>query len=237
MNILLLYPKFPDTFWSFKHVLKFIRKKASLPPRGLLTVAAMLPAPWAKRVVDLNVRRLRRKDLAWADLVCISGMIAQRDSARELIARCRAAGRTIVAGGPLFTLEHEQFPEVDHFVLNEAEDTLPEFLRDIAQGGARRVYASAGFPDLRRTPAPMWELADMRRDASMRAQFSPRLSMESLMAFVRANLRLGFLGRERVHYWRLLLWTLRRRPSRLTLAVTLCIYGRRFRKICKVLET
>ncbi len=169
---MLLYPKFPDTFWSFKHALKFIHKRASLPPLGLLTVAAMLPAPWAKRLVDVNVRKFREKDLAWADLVFVSGMIAQRDSARELIARCRAAGKTIVAGGPLFTVEHEQFPEVDHFVLNEAEETLPEFLRDLESGGARRVYASANFPDLRQTPAPLWELAGLQRYATMSLQFS-----------------------------------------------------------------
>jgi radical SAM superfamily enzyme YgiQ (UPF0313 family) len=172
MKVLLLYPEFPDTFWSFKHALKFIGKKASLPPLGLLTVAALLPVEWSKRLVDVNVRKLRAQDLAWADVVFISGMIAQRDSARELIARCRAAGRTIVAGGPLFTLGHEEFPEVDHFVLNEAEVTLPEFLRDFAQGAARRVYASPEFPDLRQTPAPLWELAELKRYASMSVQFS-----------------------------------------------------------------
>lgn len=172
MNVLLLYPLFPDTFWSFKHALKFIRKKASLPPLGLLTVAAMLPAQWVKRLVDVNVRKLREKDLAWADVVFISGMIAQQASACELIARCRAAGKTIVAGGPLFTLGYEQFPDVDHFVLNEAEVTLPEFLSDFARHAARRVYASTEFPDLRRTPAPLWELADLPRYADMSLQFS-----------------------------------------------------------------
>jgi len=172
MKILMLYPEFPDTFWSFKHALKFVHKRASLPPLGLLTVAAMLPEAWAKRVVDLNVRKLRERDLAWADVVFVSAMIAQRNSARSLIARCRAAGKTVVAGGPLFTLEHEDFPEVDHFVLNEAEATLPEFLRDLERGGARRVYASAVFPDLHQTPAPMWELADLRRYATASLQFS-----------------------------------------------------------------
>lgn len=172
MNVLLLYPEFPDTFWSFKHALKFILKKASLPPLGLLTVAAMLPTEWGKRLVDVNVRKLRENDLAWADVVFISGMIAQRDSAHGLIAHCRAAGKTIVAGGPLFTIEHEQFPAVDHFVLNEAEVTLPGFLRDFARGCAQRVYASSEFPDIRQTPAPLWELADLERYASMSLQFS-----------------------------------------------------------------
>ena len=172
MKVLLIYPEFPDTFWSFKHALKFIGKKASLPPLGLLTLAAMLPPEWSKRLVDVNVRKLHEKDLAWADLIFISGMIAQQTSAHELIARVHAAGKIIVAGGPLFTLGHEQFPEVDHFVLNEAEVTLPEFLRDFAQGAARRVYSSAEFPDIRHTPAPLWELADMKRYASMSVQFS-----------------------------------------------------------------
>ncbi len=172
MKVLLLYPEFPDTFWSFKHALKFIRKRASLPPLGLLTVAAMLPLQWAKRLVDTNVRMLRDKDLAWADVVFISGMIAQRESAQQLVARCRAAGKPIVAGGPLFLTEHEQFPAVDHFVLNEAEITLPEFLRDFERGQARRVYASSQFPDLEQTPAPAWELADLSRYATMSLQFS-----------------------------------------------------------------
>jgi radical SAM superfamily enzyme YgiQ (UPF0313 family) len=168
----MLYPEFPDTFWSFKHALKFIRKQASFPPLGLLTVAAMLPKEFAKRLVDVNVRPLRQKDLEWAEIVFISGMIAQRDSARALIARCRAAGKTIVAGGPLFTLEHEQFPEVDHFVLNEAEVTLPPFLHDFARGRAQRMYASQDFPDIRQSPAPAWELADRQRYVSMSLQFS-----------------------------------------------------------------
>ena len=123
MNALLLYPAFPDTFWSFKHVMKFIRKRSALPPLGLLTVAGMLPEEWDLRLVDVNVRPLREKDLAWAEVVLISAMIAQRPSTVELIARCRAAGKMIIAGGPLFTVEPEQFPEVDHLVLNEAETT------------------------------------------------------------------------------------------------------------------
>jgi radical SAM superfamily enzyme YgiQ (UPF0313 family) len=172
MNVLLLYPEFPDTFWSFKHALKFIHKKAALPPLGLLTVAALLPRDWPKRLVDVNVQSLRDRDLAWADVVFLGGMIVQRDSAHALIERCRAARKTIVAGGPLFTLEHEQFPDVDHFVLDEAEVTLPEFLRDFGRGAARRVYTSPEHPDIRQTPAPLWELADLRGYASVSVQYS-----------------------------------------------------------------
>jgi len=172
INILLIYPECPDTFWSFKHALKFLRKRAGSPPLGLLTVAAMLPATWSKRLVDLNVTRLRAKDLAWADLAMVSGMIVQRDAARRVIHQCKAAGLTVVAGGPLFTIEHESFPEVDHFVLNEAESTLAPFLADLARGEARRMYTSAEFPDLHATPVPLWELADEKRYGWMSLQFS-----------------------------------------------------------------
>src|SRR5450759_384767 len=103
MNILLVYPEFPDTFWSFKHALKFVRRKASSPPLGLLTVAAMLPPEWDKRLVDMNVRSLTHNDLEWADYVFISAMIVQQKSAREVIARCNDVGVKVVAGGPLFT--------------------------------------------------------------------------------------------------------------------------------------
>jgi hypothetical protein len=103
MNILLVYPEFPDTFWSFKHALKFIHKKASLPPLGLLTVARMLPEHWSKRLIDVNVRSLTQKDLAWADYVFISGMVVQRDSAHQIIVRCKEQGLKVVASGPLFT--------------------------------------------------------------------------------------------------------------------------------------
>ncbi len=172
MKILMVYPEFPDTFWSFKHALKFIRKKAFAPPLGLLTVAAMLPARWEKRLVDLNVTRLTQQDLAWADYVFISAMIVQRDAARAVIARCKQAGVKVVAGGPLFTIEHASFPEVDHFVLNEAEITLPQFLADLERGIAQKVYTTAEFPDLRQTPVPLWELADLKQYASISVQFS-----------------------------------------------------------------
>ncbi|MBN1991780.1 MAG: B12-binding domain-containing radical SAM protein [Anaerolineae bacterium] len=172
MNILLIYPEFPDTFWSFKHALSFVRKKSSFPPLGLLTVAAMLPPEWNKRLVDVNVTKLTDEDLAWADYVFISGMTVQRESAYQIIARCQAAGVKVVAGGPLFVSEHEQFTGVDHFVLNEAEITLPLFLADLAQGNAKPIYTTPEFPDIRQTPTPLWELVDFKQYASMCIQYS-----------------------------------------------------------------
>ena len=172
MKILMVYPEFPDTFWSFKHALKFIRKKAFAPPLGLLTVAAMLPAAWEKRLVDLNVTRLTQQDLDWADYVFVSAMIVQREAARAVIARCKQAGIQVVAGGPLFTIEHTSFPDVDHFVLNEAEITLPLFLADLDQGIPKRVYMTTEYPEIRQTPVPLWELADLKQYATMSIQFS-----------------------------------------------------------------
>ena len=172
MKVLLIYPKFPDTFWGFNHALKFIRKKAAYPPLGLLTVGAMLPEEWPKRLVDINVTRLTEKDLSWADCAFISGMVAQRESACQIITLCKKAGLKVVAGGPLFTSEYEHFEEVDHFVLNEAEQTLPCFLADLGQGHARRLYMTFDFADIQETPAPLWELADLKLYAAMSIQFS-----------------------------------------------------------------
>jgi radical SAM superfamily enzyme YgiQ (UPF0313 family) len=172
MNVLLVYPEFPDTFWSFRHALSFVGKKACFPPLGLLTVAAMLPTEWEKRLVDLNVTKLRAQDLSWADCAFISGMVVQQDSARAVIARCKAAGVTTVAGGPLFDCLHEEFQGVDHFVLNEAENTLPRFLEDLADNQAKPVYTSSQFPDIKQTPLPLWQLADRKRYASASIQYS-----------------------------------------------------------------
>ncbi len=172
MNALLIYPEFPDTFWSFKHALKFIRKKASFPPLGLLTVATMLPEEWAKRLVDANVAKLTDKDLKWADYAFFSSMVVQQKSAHQLIKQCKEAGVKIVAGGPLFTSEHEQFKDVDHFVLNEAELTLPSFLEDLKNGCAKPIYNTPEFADIRETPAPLWKLADLKKYASMSIQYT-----------------------------------------------------------------
>ena len=103
MKILLVYPLYPDTFWSFKHALRFIAKKALHPPLGLLTVAAMLPAEWEKRLIDMNTDTVRDSDLKWADYVFVGGMAVQRQSAKDLIARCKeAAGHDRGRGAALY---------------------------------------------------------------------------------------------------------------------------------------
>jgi radical SAM superfamily enzyme YgiQ (UPF0313 family) len=172
MKILLVYPRYPDTFWSFRHALKFISKQASFPPLGLLTVAAMLPEEWEKRLIDMNVRPLKDEALEWADYVFISAMAVQRGSAQEVIERCKRLGVKTVAGGPLFTATHEEFADVDHLVLNEAEKTLPPFLAGLRKGTARHVYTTTEWPDLKETPVPLWELLDMKDYASTNIQYS-----------------------------------------------------------------
>jgi radical SAM superfamily enzyme YgiQ (UPF0313 family) len=132
----------------------------------------MLPPEWNKRLIDLNVTPLQEKDLAWADMALVSAMVVQRDSAQEVIHRCKTHGLPVVAGGPLFTSESEHFAEVDYFVLNEGELTLPAFIRDFQRGEAQRVYSSTEYADMSQTPVPSWELVDMRRYDSMSIQFS-----------------------------------------------------------------
>jgi radical SAM superfamily enzyme YgiQ (UPF0313 family) len=172
MNILLIYPKFPDTFWSFTYALSFIGKKAAFPPLGLLTVASLLPEEWPKRLVDINVDSLTDKDLLWADMALIGGMAVQRKSAEQIIARCKASNLKVVAGGPLFTSEPDEFKEVDYLVLDEAELTLPAFLSDLENGKPKKIYRASGFCNICDTPTPLWDLVKMKRYASMNIQFS-----------------------------------------------------------------
>ncbi|SNB47440.1 B12-binding domain-containing radical SAM protein [Geobacter sp. DSM 9736] len=172
MKILLVYPRYPDTYWSFRHALPFIGKKAVFPPLGLLTVAAMLPTNWEMRLVDLNVDRLSDRDLMWADYAFISAMTVQRESAKEVLDRCRTLGVKTVGGGPLFTTCHDEFPDVTHLVLGEAEVTLPRFLEDLEKQTPQRLYLPAGRPDISFTPLPRWELIDRRQYASMNIQYS-----------------------------------------------------------------
>ena len=172
MKILLVSPQTPDTFWSFRHVLRFVVKKAAFPPLGLLTVAAMLPADWELRVVDLNVRRLDDADLRWADWVFLSAMIVHEASVRDIARRCAAQGKRILAGGPLFTTGYETFPEIPHFVLGEAEAIIADVVADVERDTVQPVYRAPAFPALAQTPVPRWDLIRLKHYVTMAVQFS-----------------------------------------------------------------
>lgn len=172
MNILLIYPETPSTFWNFKYILKFIGRKAAFPPLGLLTVASILPSKWNKRLIDLNVSKLMDQDIAGADLILISAMIIQKKSAREIIDRCRAQNKIILAGGPLFTAKPEDFTEINHIFVGEAENTLPQFIKDWQGGQTKKIYRSDNWPDITKTPPPMWELIDLKNYVTVTVQFS-----------------------------------------------------------------
>ena len=173
MKILLLHPEYPATFWSFKHVLRFISKKAAYPPLGLLTVAGMLPTDWELRLVDMNIDKLNDSDIQWADYVMISAMLVQRDSVLEILFRCRDLGARTIIGGPLFTSMPDDFMELaDHLILNEAETTLPRFLEDLEAGAPQKVYRAESFPDLTLTPVPRWDLVNINKYATVMIQNS-----------------------------------------------------------------
>lgn len=160
MRILLVYPEMPDTFYAMKHFMKVVNKKAAYPPLGLLTVASLLPEQWEKKLSDLNIAPLDKRDLMWADYVFLSAMNVQEDSVCEIIAQCRELGVKIVAGGTLFTHDHHRFPDVDHFVLNEAEITLPLFLADMEKGRPEKIYKTTAFADVSASPMPSLHLID-----------------------------------------------------------------------------
>lgn len=172
MKILLVYPQCPDSFWSFKHALKFISKKAAVPPLGLITVSAMLPSSWQKKLVDMNITQLRPVDIEWADYVFLSAMYIQKESVARVIEMCKKLNKKVVAGGPLFTQEYINYPEIDHFILNEAEITLPLFLNDLNAGHPQKLYRTDEYADLSMTPVPDYHLLEMGKYANMNIQVS-----------------------------------------------------------------
>jgi len=172
VKILLIYPKYPETFWSFKSTLRIIGKKAAFPPLGLLTVAAMLPGSWKKKVIDMNVNKLRDKDIEWADVVMISAMIIQKESVEEVVGQVRKYGKKIVAGGPLFTTGVGKIEGIDHFVLGETEEMMTTFLDDLKRNKLKRKYVAENFPDIKKTVVPKWDLIDLKKYNSMSVQYS-----------------------------------------------------------------
>ncbi|MGC2638021.1 MAG: radical SAM protein [Acidobacteriaceae bacterium] len=172
MNALLVYPRFPDTYWSFRYALSFQGKRAAQPPLGLMTVAALLPDCWNKRLIDTNVERLKDSDLAWADIVLLSGMHIQQERLLSIVRRCRARGLRTVVGGPIASSVCAADLEADYVVIGEAEDVLADFVRDLEGGCARLVYQAAERPSLDHSPMPDFSLIRMKRYSTMTVQYS-----------------------------------------------------------------
>ena len=172
-NILLVYPEVPDnTYWSYKYALKFINKKSSMPPLGLVSVAALFPREYDLKLVDLNISRLKETDIAWADAVFISAMLVQKESMAYIVERCRSLNKIIVAGGPYVTNSHEEIRGVDHLLLGEVDQTFSAFLHDLNNGTAKRVYPMPDRPDISTLPVPRFDLLDMNAYGSMAVQYS-----------------------------------------------------------------
>jgi radical SAM superfamily enzyme YgiQ (UPF0313 family) len=172
MKVLLINPEFPDTYWSFRHALPFEGKRSAFPPLGLLTVSALLPQSWERRLVDMDVRSLKTSDIDWADMVFVTAMLVQKDSMKAVVKRCKARGKRVVIGGPYITTTIEDLPEADHIFLGEAETTLPQFIADLARGEAKRSYEAAERPSLAETPIPHFQLAELKRYSAMPVQYS-----------------------------------------------------------------
>ena len=178
-NALLLYPEFPPSYWGGKYALEFIGRKASMPPLGLLTIASMFPDRYELRLVDMNVEHLEDEDLEWADQVFISAMVVQRQSFAEVVQRAKAAGKTVVAGGPYPTSFSDEIPEVDHIVAGEVEEYFTTFLADLEAGRAEHMYrppsdecGTAIKPPMAQTPLPRFDLVNLEDYGSMAIQFS-----------------------------------------------------------------
>lgn len=175
MRILLLYPLFPKSFWSFDKTLELIGLKVSLPPLGMITVAAILPQTWEFRLVDRNVRFETEADWNWADLVIISGMIVQKSDMLSLVREAKRRGKLVAVGGPYVTSVPKDAQEAgaDFLVLDEGEITLPMLVAALERGETSGVFSAKGEkPDVTATPIPRYDLLELEAYSDMSVQFS-----------------------------------------------------------------
>ncbi|MEM9539612.1 MAG: B12-binding domain-containing radical SAM protein [Cyanobacteria bacterium P01_E01_bin.42] len=175
LRVLIIYPLFPKSFWSFDKAVELIGRKVSLPPLGLITVAAILPQTWEFRLVDRNVRAETEADWEWADLVLLSGMIVQSDDMLHLIREAKQRGKLVAAGGPYVTStpEYAQEAGIDFLILDEGEVTLPLFVEALERGETSGVFRANGEkPDVTKTPIPRYDLLDLTAYTDMSVQFS-----------------------------------------------------------------
>ena len=172
MKILLVNPEFEETYWSFRHALPFEGKRSLFPPLGLMTVSSLLPNSHERRLVDLNIEPLRDEQLLWADMVFVTGMLAQKVSLHEVVKQAKRFGKKVVLGGPYVTSTIEELPAADHIFQGEAETTLPQFFTDLDQGAAKRVYKAAERPPMIISPLPDFKILDLKSYSCMCIQYS-----------------------------------------------------------------
>ncbi len=172
-KILLIWPRVQsNTFWSFSYALKFIGKKSSMPPLGLITVASLLPKNWEIKLIDMNVSPLEDSDINWADYVFISAMIVQKLSFLEVLQRCFAKSKIVIAGGPLITVSSETFRGITARVIGEAEGIIDEIIDDIINNRLKSYYKSSSWPDISNSVVPRFDLLNLNSYASMAIQYS-----------------------------------------------------------------
>lgn len=173
INVLMVWPRFPPSFWGFEGVLEIIPEAAMTPPLGLITVAALCPPSWNIRLLDHAFEELRDDDLRWADLVMVSAMHAQRVDARGVLSRARALGCRTFLGGPWASTEPEVvLQDADHVLVGEAEEAFPAIAAALEQGQAQRLYKVVEKPDMTSSPVPRFDLLRLEKYTSMPVQFS-----------------------------------------------------------------
>ncbi len=172
MKLLLIYPEYEDTFWNVKKVLRLLGKKAAYPPLGLLTVAAMLPNHWEKKLVDMNCEILKEEHIKWADYVLISAIVGQKRSTKKLVNKVQQIGKTVIAGGSLFTTGWEEFSNIDTMVLGESEEIIPALIKDMENKTLKKIYSMKEFPAIRKAPIPEWDLINLSYYNSVCIQLS-----------------------------------------------------------------
>ena len=170
MRILLVEPRTPDTFWSLRHALHFVGRRAANPPLGLLTLAGLLPHDWSLRLVDQNTHTLADADIEWADYVMVSAMVIHREEVAKLGERCHTLGTPLIGGGPLFRAESDPALGVDHVVIGETEELAGNLVADMNRGCVRPCYQAARYPDLALTPQPRWDLVNLQHYATLSVQ-------------------------------------------------------------------
>lgn len=173
MNVLLIWPQIPVTYWGGHYSIGLVGRRANMPPLGLLTVAALCPKEWKLKLRDLNADVLSDEDIKASDMVLMSGMVIQHDSMMDVLRRCKKFGVPCAVGGPHATSSPEKFDDATYLVLDEGEITFERFLSDLKENKAERIYTAGGAkPDVTKTPAPRFDLLNVDLYSHMCVQFS-----------------------------------------------------------------